>query len=29
VVLYFDRAIYYTTLGYMEALEAAKAMGQA
>lgn len=27
-VLYFDRAIYYTTLGYMEALDAAKAMNQ-
>ncbi len=27
VVLYFDRAIYYTTIGYMEALEADMAKG--
>jgi hypothetical protein len=28
VVLYFDRAIYYTSMGYMEAMEAARAQGQ-
>jgi hypothetical protein len=28
VVLYFDRAIYYTTIGYMEALRSAQAVGQ-
>ncbi len=28
VVLYFDRSIYYTTQGYMEALESAQAVGR-
>jgi hypothetical protein len=28
VVLYFDRAIYYSTMGYMEAMESARAIGQ-
>jgi hypothetical protein len=27
VVLYFDRAVYYTATGYMEAMESAKALG--